>query len=241
MAINVNDVYEDTLDKINDVSNGQLSYARFNRLSWLAQLRLIDWLSGDVSDIIPPQPYASQKNRDWLSPFITKSKKQVENGLVLKPDDYYSFENGYLLGNYNEGLNEDGEEVISTNCNIPIGLLSGDEFYLRCTTFIEGLEPSFKKPITKEIGNTFEFLPQDLGSITIEYIRLPVKARIGTSIDTQYNEEVYDPATSVDFEWSPFAQDILSWFIADAYFNYVSNQSGKAFNIQTGKTVRDAK
>lgn len=239
--INVNDLFLDVLDKINEPSNGQLTYSRFNRFSWLGQLRLIDWLSGDVSDIIPPQPYLSQKNRDWLSPLITKDPQQVVNGMIIKPVDYYSWENGYLLGNYNAVQEDCEDEIIGRDCNIPISLLSGDEFYYRCNTFIEGLEPSFLKPITKEIGNSFEFLPQDLGSITIEYIRLPIKAKIGTKIDPLYNDEVYDEATSTNFEWPAFAQDILSWFIADQYFNYVSNQSGKTFNVQSGKTVRDSK
>lgn len=239
--INVNDVYLDTLDKINDESNGQLSYERFNRLSWLAQLRLIDWLSGDVSNIIPPQPYLSQKNRDWLSPLITKFPVQVQNGFVTKPADYYAWENAYLLGNYNDAAPECDEDAVTDNCNVPIDLLSGDEFYYRCTTTIEGLEPSFLKPITKEIGNTFEFLPRDLGSITIEYIKLPVKAKIGVMDDAAYHQEVYDPSTSVDFEWHPFAQDVLSWFIADHFFNYISNQAGKTFNQMTGKTVREGR
>lgn len=238
MGISVNDLHLDVLDKINEDSNGQLTIPRFNRYLWLSQLRCIDWLSGDVANIQPPTPYTAQKDRDWLSIFITKFPVQVVDGMITKPTDYYLWENAYLLGNYTTDT-ECEEEVVNDNCNMPIELLSGDLFYYRCNTFIEGLEPSFKKPIAKEIGNSFEFLPTDLGSITLEYIRYPTRAFLGTKMDTQYNELVYDPLTSIDLEWSPYAQDVIAWFIADMFFNFVSNQSGKVNNVQSGKTVRD--
>lgn len=239
--INVNELYLSTLDKINEDSNGQMTNDRFNRYLWLAQLRTQDWLSSDVANILPPTMYTAQKDRDWLSIFITKFPVNVDGGFVTKPDDYNLWENAYLLGNYNK-LPEDCEDEIAVNdCNMPIELLSGDEFFYRCNTFIEGLEPSLAKPICKEIGNKFEFLPRDLGSITIEYIRYPIKARRGVINDPVYNQEVYDPLTSEDLEWSPFAEDVISWFIADMFFNFVSNQAGKTFNVMSGKTVRDAK
>lgn len=244
--ININDLFNSVLDITNETSNGQLSYDRFNRYSWLAQLRMLDWLSGDVANILPPTPYLAEKNRAWLSPFIVKYPSQVTNAIIEKPSDYYVWDNAYLLGNYNAGTTEceedsETEEEVSENCNIPIELLSGDEFYTRCTTYIEGLKPSFTKPIAKEIGTGFEFLPQDLGSVTIEYIRYPKRAVLNTKMDEVYHEEVYDAATSVDLEWPPFAQDVLAWFIADMFFNYVSNQAGKTFNTMSGKTVRDQK
>lgn len=238
--INVNDLWLDVLDKINEPSNGQLPVSRFNRYLWLAQLRCMDWLSGDVAGVIPPTPYLAQKNKDWLSPFITPYPVQVVNGVVTKPEDYYGWENGYLLGDYNVNVKCD-EDVVNDGCNIPIELLDGDKYFMRCNTFIEGLKPSFQKPIAKEIGNTFEFLPTDLGSITIEYYRLPVKAQLVVKIDTILNDEVYDPIASVNLEWSAFAEDVIAWFVADQFFNFVSNQAGKTFNTLTGKTVRDAK
>lgn len=241
--INVNDIYLSTLDKINEDGNGQLSFDRFNRYLWLAQLKCQDWLSGDVANVAPPTPYTAQKDRDWLSPFITKYLAQVKEGVVTKPSNYNLWDNGYLLGDYNANIEceNDEEQGTTTGCNIPIELLSGDEFYYRCTTSIEGLQPSFKKPICKEIGNGFEFSPKELGSITIEYIRYPTRAFLGTKIDESFNDIVYDPATSVDLEWPAFAEDVISWFIADMFFNFVSNQAGKTFNVQTGKTVRDSK
>lgn len=237
--INVNDVYLSANDKINSSENGDFSFERFNRMSWIAQLRLIDWLSGDVSGVTPPEMYQNQKDRDYLSPFIKKYPQQIANGVITKPDNYYLLDNAYLLGSYDDSADcETNEAIKIQGCNTRIELLSGDQFNERCHTFIEGMQPSFTKPITKIVGNEFEFLPKDLGSVTVEYIRYPVRAKIAAKIDPLYNNLVYDPATSIDFEWSAFAEDILAWFIADQFSNFTREQSLKQFNTATGKTVR---
>lgn len=241
--INVNDVYLDTLDRINESENGQMSNNQFNRFSWLGQLACIDWISGDVSGIVPPEPYRTQKNKSWLSPFIKKYPVQVINGKITKPIDYYNWENAYIIGDYTQSSECDTDEELATisGCNTSIEILNGDQFYKRCHTFIEGLQPSFTKPICKEIGQEFDFLPLDLGSITLEYIKLPIKSKRAVKLDIQYNEEVYDAVNSIDFEWPEYARPILTWFISDLFFNYTREQAGKTFNIQTGKTVRDSK
>lgn len=235
--INVNDVYLDVLDRINDAENGYLTNDRFNRFAWVGQLNCIDWLSGDVSNVIPPIPYLSQKNRDYLSPFIKSVSLQVRDAKITKPEDYYAWENAFLLGGYNAHADCE-EEVTDDGCNIPIELLSGDEFYYRCTTKIEGLQPSFTKPIWKEVGNGFEVLPKDLGSVTLEYIKYPVKSYRAVKKDEEFNDVVYDPTKSTDFEWPEFARPILVWFIADQFSNFTREQALKQFNAATGKTVR---
>ena len=250
--INVNDIYLDTLDRINESDNGQLSIDRFNRYSWIAQLNMLDWLSGDISAKTPatrysaqqstPEPYETQKDKDWLSPFITPYPVQVVQGKIAKPPDYYQFENMYLLGQFNEQTNCI-EQITATgvNCNTSIELLDGDKYTDRCETYITRLQPSFVRPISKLVGNNFIFNPTDLGSITLEYIRYPKRATLKTVLDPVYNNQVYDPVNSVDFEWGEYARSILVWFIADLYFNFTREQSGKQFNEATGATVRDKK
>lgn len=238
-SINVNEMYLDCADKISPAENGYFSFPRFNRFSWIGQLNLIDWLSGDVSAIIPPQPYLSQKNKDWLSHLITKIEGNVVGGEFSKPDTYYQWDNGYKFGNKSGG-DCDEDEPQADGCNTPIEMLNGDQFYERCNTFIEELKP-VNKPIVKMVGNKFVFLPQDLGSVGIEFIRYPVKAVLNTVMDTTYNEEVYDPTTSVDFEWPEFARPILSWFIINAFSDSTRERALKETNIVTGKTVRDGK
>lgn len=234
--ISADDIYKDVLDRINDNENGAMTNNQFNRYSWLGQLACLDWVSGDISGIVPPEPYRTQKNRDYLSPFIVPFPVQVVNGKITKPSDYYTWENAYLLGNYNATEIECDEDVVADGCNIAIELLSGDAFYNRCNTFIIGLKPSFLKPICKEVGNEFEFLPKDLGSITLEYIKYPIRSKRAVKLDSQYNEEVYDDTNSIGFDWPEFARPVLTWFIADLFFNYTREQAGKQFNAATGKT-----
>lgn len=237
--INVNELYLDVLDRINEPENGQLTVTRYNRYAWIAQLNTIDWLSGDVAGKEPPEPYSTQKDRDWLTPFLVPYSVQVKKGKIVKPDDYYRFDNMYLLGQYNEQTNC-FEEVVDNGvqCNTPIALLSGDQFTQRCQTYIEGLQPSFKKPISKLVSKNFEFNPQDLGSITLEYIRYPQRATLAMKIDTITHDEVYDASNSVDFEWDEYARGVLVWYIVDQFSNYTREQALKQDNILTGKLSR---
>lgn len=238
MGLNVNDIFLDVEDRVNQPENGQLSFSRFNRFSWLAQLKFIDWLSGNLDAVTPPEPYLSQKNKDWLSPFITKYPVNVVNGQIEKPSDYYAFENMYLLGNYTVESDCDNDEADNAaKCNTIITLLDGSQFNKRCETFIEGLQPSFIKPISKLVGNSFDFNPTDLGSITLEYIRYPKRAVLNTKNDDVYNELIYDPTTSFDFEWGDYARNTLVWFIADYFFDFTREQAAKQFNAATNKQV----
>lgn len=76
----------------------------------------------------------------------------------------------YLLGDYQGDDYKKCEEEESENkseCNTPIELLDAGQFYVRCNTYIDGLQPSFKEPIAKAIGKDFEFNPKDIGSVVL--------------------------------------------------------------------------
>ena len=77
---------------------------------------------------------------------------------------------------------------------------------------------------------TLELLPNDLGSVVLEYIRNPVFAEIKTKMDTVYNEEVADPDTSINYEWPEAVREVLVWFIVDLFSNYTREQALKQFN-----------
>lgn len=226
-------------DDINAALNGDVGFDQFNRLSKRAEKRLMDYLSGDVEDKDAPTPYTTQKDRDWLSQFITQAPLQVVSGQVVRPKDYYSFENMYCLSN-GDPVDCESDEVVETT-NPPIELLSGGQFNVRRETYIEGLKPSFKKPIAKQVGNKFEFEPKDLGSIKLEYYRYPVYAVIVPTLDNVYNQEIPDEAKSTNYEWEEWAEDLLIYFITDAYSRHTRESALKTFNSAIGKTVRDGK
>ncbi|MBP6478171.1 MAG: hypothetical protein KA290_10670 [Chitinophagaceae bacterium] len=226
--LDVVSVYNDiTKDSANTPQNGDLSYEMFNRMSKRAELRLIDWLSGSVSNDRLPIPYVTQKNKDWLSPFIKKYETQVVNGRITRPSDYYMYENFFRLGSKVADNCDDDEDVLD-DCNTPITILDGDEFNDRCKSNVEEIKPSINIPIAKLVGNEFELGPKDLGSVTLEYIRYPEYASIIPRMDEVYNEEVPDVVT--DYEWNENSREILIWFIVDTYANHTREQALKQFN-----------
>lgn len=236
--LSVVELYNDCADTINVEENGQFSYGLFNRFAWRGQLRLLEWLSGDVSGVTPPEPYRTQKNRDWLSDFVVKYKVNVTGGTITRPDDYYLFQDMYLLRGVLVACEDDGETMTLTP-NLPITLVGNDKFYQLAGTYIQRLKPTADKPIAKQVGKVYEFFPEDIGSMVLEYIRYPQRAVINPVIDQVYNQEV--PGTVVDFEWNENSREVLAWFICDSFNNRTREQAFKQLNLLTGKTPRDAK
>lgn len=228
MPLSITEIYDDvSKDTANADQNGQLSYQMFSRLSRRAELRMLEWLSGPI-DGNPnmPAPWKTQKNKDWLSPLIEKYPAQVVNGTIDRPENYYQFENFYKIGSKSE---TDCDDVVATDdCNTPIELLDGQQYYQRCRTYIDELKPSLDKPISKLVGNKFEVLPKDLGSVVLEYIKMPVFGSITGKIDPIYNDEV--PDVVVDYSWDERSRPLLIWFIVDEYSNNTREQALKTFN-----------
>lgn len=234
--IDVIEIYQDCADLINVEENGQFDYQMFNRFSWLGQLRLLDWLSGDVKGIQPPQPYTVQKCRDWLSRFVIKYSQNVNNGILTRPSDYYLYQDFYGYSGNVEDCDDTADIVITKN---PITLLGNDKYNLRNKSYINGLTPSIDNPICKQVGLTFEISPTDIGSVTLEYIRYPLRASIETKKDNVYNQLIPDTANSIDFEWDEFARNILVYYIVDCFANRNREQALKQTNLMTNKLDRE--
>jgi hypothetical protein len=234
----ISSVYQDVQDALLKEANGDIPISIYNRLSKLAELKLLDWITGDIAGRKPPEPYLTQKDKDWASPFITKFPTHIEGGEITRPVNYYGFENLYVLGAALQTVDcEDEEPVVIDNGNTPIELLDGGQFTERQRTYIDELKPNYKNPIAKMVGTKIEFFPKDLGSITLEYYRYPKFGEVKSILDTQYNEEVPDEATSINYEWDEKARPALIWFIVDMFSNRISNQAVKQFNAATGKTA----
>lgn len=223
--------------------NGYISITDYNRLSRRAENRLQEWITGDIRGNVPPEPYNTQKNKDFLDPFITSYKSVVDgNSQITRPTNYHSFENLHSLSlketgcETNEGCEEEETEqgiVIKR----PIELLNGDEFNIRATTYIDELKPSEIRPIAKQMGRRFEFLPTGLLGVVLEYIRYPQYAVAVEMIDDEFNEPVINEAASTNYEWDENARELLVWFITDLVSNHLREQALKQFNSATGKTV----
>jgi len=223
--LSIKEIYDDCIDTIGTDQNGDLSFSKFNRFSRRAELRIIDWLTGN-DDIIPKPPF--QKEKDWISTFIKKVPAQVTSGFILKPADYYTYDNFFRIGNKVEADCDENE--LPQVCNTPIEILDGQQYYVRCNTYIQEKKPSFQKPIAKVVGNTFEVIPNDLGSVTLEYVRNPIFGQIVSKFDSVYNEEVIDENLSINYEWIGGVREVLVFFIVDAFVNYTREDALKKFN-----------
>lgn len=241
--IKASSILEDVLQQIAKEENGDLTHDDFNRLSKRAELRLLWWLTGDVRSGQLPAPYETQKNKDMVSPFIQPYKGSVDaNSQITRPADYYQYENMFSL-EAAEGTDEcedddndcgDEEKSISVG-KTQIKLLDNQQFNIRANTYIESLKPSARKPIAKQVGTKFEFLPLNLQGVTLEYIRYPKYAKIVTKNDAVYNQPVVDETKTENFEWDSNAADLLVYIIVDLFSNSVRESSLKQFNESTGK------
>lgn len=234
--MNIIEIYNAVQDKVREEQNGSLTISSFNIKSKSAEIRLLDYLSGDVEGIKPPEPYTTMKVRDWLTYFLKSEKLVVEEGMLEKPSDFYMEENASIIGSYKD---EQCDEVVTVNgCDTPIEILDGAVYDQRCFTYIKSLQPSIKKPIAKIVGNNFVFNPSDLGSINLTYKRYPVFGEVKVKIDPVYNDEVPDPVTSINYEWPDFARGLLIFFICEQY-PVSTRENAFAEQLQLeGKSVR---
>ena len=234
--INVNSVFLDCMDRVAPEMNGSVTIQKFNRYSKLAELRLLNWLTGNISGQPGfPEPYSTQKVKDYISFLLGTDKKQVENGMADKPDNYYMWERAAVIGDRRDELC--GDDVIISGIDTPIELLDSASFDARAQTFIASLKPSIRKPICKLVGDSILTLPKDLGSIIIEYKRYPVYGELKMTVDPVYNNEIVDTATSIDYEWPEAVRQDLIYFITQFYGAGTREGAIQQQNSLIGKTA----
>ncbi len=143
---------------------------------------------------------------DKSLPFIKKSTQIIdEDGKMLYPDDYVdkiavrafdpdelqammeACEIDHTPPDYDELAQIDVETIDNAQLG---GRLSSDV-----------LRPDKYNPIVTFYDDYAWYHPIDLGACIFEYLRQPVEVVWGYTIDPVTLLEVYDPATSVNFEW----------------------------------------
>ncbi len=233
-------LYEDwARDSVAKDENGVASYEMFNRLVKRASKRLLNYLTGGTDGLTPPMNYDFEKAKGFIAFLITPYRQQVVDGLMAKPSDYYSFENMYEMSLKENGCEPDkdcDDESNDVNEIIyrPIELLGGQQWNIRSATNIELLKPK-NKPIAKEVGNDFEFLPKDIANVRLDYIRYPIAGTVNSVYDATYNDQIADPATSVPSEWGDWAAELLIFFMTDSFANNTREAALKQNNILTAQ------
>ena len=235
--ITIQSVYQDVArDSVYKDENGLLDFNMFGRMSKRGELRLQDWLTGDVSGQKLPISFSNQKTKDWISPFLTPYKTSLDaEGQFKKPDDYYYFDNLYSLNLKNNDCKEEetdcgennNEKEIEKNV---IRLFDGDKYNQKIKTRIKGAKPTPTNAIAKEIGNSFEVYPKNVAGVVLEYIRLPKFAKIVTLIDPVLNDVVIDPTNSINYEWGEGVREALIYFITDSFATHISSPTLKQMN-----------
>ncbi len=122
-------------------------------------------------------------------------------------------------------------------CSVEIKLLDGQQFHSRCSSYINGLKPSHKKPIAKMVGDVFEYAPKDLGNIMLEYVRKPKFAKLKTKIDPVYNDVVAE--VELNYEWHVGVRTLLVYFITERFAVHIRERSLQENTQLLGKGERD--
>lgn len=234
--MDINSIFLDVCDRVAPEMNGSITIQKFNRFSRLAELDLLDWLSGNLNGLPGyPEPYSTLKVRDYLTPVLVSKPLQIENGSVTKPDNYYLWDRAAIIGTRRDELC--GDDVIISGVDTPIDLLDGATFDARANTHIKSLQPSILKPICKQVGNEIKFLPKDLGSIILEYKKYPVYGELKMKIDPVYNTEVVDTDNSINYEWGEYARKPLVFIITQYYGAGTREKAVQEQNNLIGKSA----
>lgn len=235
--MNVISLYNDVMDRTATEQNGGITISRYNRFSKLAELKCLDYLTGDLEGVKPPEPYTNQKLMDFLQTFIATDTKQVTNGSSPVPENYYRFQNLKVIGSYLD-VNDCGEEEIVSKGDTVIELLNSQQFDKRCLTKIKDLRPSMKKPIAKIVDGQFIYHPIDLGSVRLEYVRYPVYGEVKVEIDTVFNDEIPSPTLSINYEWKDNVRNLLLFFVVQQYPASTREKALVEQNENIGKSPR---
>lgn len=231
-----------TKDDVNSVENGNMGGDRFNRLSKRAELKVLDYLTGDVEGIIPPVMFSTGKLNDWLSQFIELKTVNVVNGYAKKPEGFYKIVSlSAITGDTQEDENECDNNINEhiDICRNPIDLLTEDEFNFRCVTSIKGLKPTFLNPIAKRTDTGFAFAPKDIGFVEISCVRYPKFAEIKFKEDPLYKTMEIDEEESTNYEYGEWATEMLIYFITQLWAKHTREDALAQHNNLVGKSVRD--
>jgi hypothetical protein len=150
----------------------------------------------------PPQAYqVSQKMTDDVRQFITwlggpdyPLLNIDQYGVAVVPLDYVAYSSCYY--DFVVGSDCDTEEYITPK---EVEFLTDSNWSDRLNSSIDF--PNKEFPVAKWLGNNkIQFAPRNLKQVNFTYVREPATPVLGYTYDAN-NDIVYDPLTSVQFEW----------------------------------------
>lgn len=234
MPIKVETLFIAVSQQTNSDENGQL-FTCFNPFLEMAELAIMDWLTGKLdkngSPFPAPSKFLTQKNKDFLSPFIVKKDDNFKEGIIAVPKDYYTFESLRVAW-----LNKDCDSNGAPYNWHDVTLLNSDKVANRLNSSIAGIKPTEERPIAERIATDLVLHPENMdGQHKLIYIRYPKFGKYVTKIDTRFNDAVYDEANSSDLEWE---QSLMNYFV-DKIMEYFSIRNGAVEQFQMGQQTKE--
>lgn len=215
--IKIQELYDAVNSQANSEENGLVSPV-FNAFLKIAELDVLDWLTGketdnDQRDNRPsPGAFLTQKNKDWLLPFTVPVDQNFKNGTIDVPGDYYT----------HQSLRVAWQEESKWN---DVDILNANKVANRLNSKVVGIKPTRNKPIAElmsiqhrtpnVLGDkpSFVLYPEKIdGQYKLVYIRYPKFGSYITTEDPIYRNEIMDPS-SKNLEWSEALLPFFVWRI----------------------------
>lgn len=224
MIISIDRIFSDVRQQSGvSMIGGLFSPVRFNQAIELVNLQLFDDYrkryeqSLQMSDEIREFIERKGTNQAAFIP-MAEYNKHIVKGLL--PDDYaYYISAGYMFT-----TKDDCDESTSQEFR-QYEMLQHVDFEARISSQL--LYPTITDPIACVEGDSLLVSPNGIDVSALTYFRLPITPVWGYTIVNTV--AVYDPATSVDFEWP----DILASEIVNRLSRLLSVANQNEFGIQT--------
>lgn len=204
--VSVKRVYEVLKDLANKEQRGFISPAEFNSMAPVAQMAIYRKMWGEVlaaeqlrmSNDGPRDLSKARDVREELTLYLKSSTEDRQSDLKFNyPDDFYKLSSAKTYGSV----------LMGTTTSTPIEI-TYDPFRIDYMLKSTLSAPSLARPVIL-VADKLEVYPNSIKKIDIRYYKLPegiTSAGAKTPSQPQFNyttvagDEVYDAATSIDFE-----------------------------------------
>lgn len=213
--VSINEVYDLIFDYANkNQGGGYLDPNQFNRFANIINIGLLD------DDFKAFQ--STQELTDRSKPFLIKGKFQIpKNGQLPYPSDYYYFID---LGTYDRDMYSETAAMCKTKgvppdysklIEIPVEILDNDKRRVR--NLAPQYRASYDFPFATLYDGFIYVEPIDLGVAALDYLKQPNPVKWAFTIDPATQLPIYDPANSIDFEWTDNSKNEIIGRIAEAF------------------------
>jgi len=124
------------------------------------------------------------------------------SGVALKPTDWMRFDTADVQVFYKKG-------GVPKQKTAPVDVVSQNQLADRLSTSFDA--PTLERPIVLTQADSLQFYPQTIGTVKVNYIRVPTDPFWGSV--TTNGRPVYEPSTSVDFDLGYESLPSLIWRI----------------------------